>query len=88
MQAEKRNLDLNRAAFERAAARYILGESPGLELQGTQQQVRAATAALEESRSLLRSLRDGDLRRVRTQLQQKRTAAAQFREVYGYVWPF
>lgn len=88
MQSKKTKPNPNRAAFERAAARYILGESPGIELKGTSKQVQTASAVIKESRALLLSLRGDDLNRVRLQLERKRQAATRFFEVYGYAWPF
>ena len=79
----------HRIAFERAAAKYILGESEGLELRGNRRQVAAASRVLEESRGLLTALRtSADLAEVRSRIERKRKAAATFSDAFGYVWPF
>jgi len=78
-----------RRAFEREAARYILGEAKKIDLKGTDRQVSAVTAALRSSKQLYRTLSsDASLQECRAVLEEKRRAAQEFRDVFGYVWPF
>jgi len=89
MSSRNETINTHRIAFERAAAKYILGESEGLELRGSRRQVAAASRVLEESRGLLTALRtSADLAEVRARIERKRNAAARFADAFGYVWPF
>ena len=78
-----------RRAFEREAARYILGEAKKIDLKGTDRQVSAVTAALKSSKQLYRVLSSSaTLQECRAALEEKRRTAREFRDVFGYVWPF
>lgn len=78
-----------RRAFERDAAKYILGEVKSIDLKGTGRQVRAASDVLKKSRELYRVLQsNADLSECKQSLDAKRLAASQFRAVFGYTWPF
>jgi hypothetical protein len=78
-----------RRAFEREAARYILGEAKKIDLKGTDRQVSAVTAVLKSSKQLYRTLSSSaTLQECRAALEEKRHAAQEFRAVFGYTWPF
>jgi hypothetical protein len=74
--------------FNAAAASYILGESPSVEVMGTPEKISVVREVLQASRNLYEELQlpDTHLTRVITLLEKKRAAAREFYERVGTTW--
>ena len=74
--------------FNAAAAAYILGESPSVEVVGAPEKISVVREVLQASRNLYEELQlpDTHLTRVITLLEKKRAAAREFYERVGTTW--
>ena len=74
--------------FNAAAASYILGESPDVEVVGAPEKISVVREVLQASRNLYEELHlpDTHLTRVITLLEKKRAAAREFYERVGTTW--
>lgn len=72
----------------RASARYILGETTGVKIQGSKARIKATRAVLNASRNLYSELikEDADLDRVLGLMRVKREAAREFYQTTGLRW--
>ena len=74
--------------FNAAAASYILGESPSVEVVGAPEKISVVREVLQASRNLYEELQRPDTRltRVISLLEKKREAARAFHERVGSTW--
>ena len=72
----------------RASARYILGETTGVKIQGSKGRIRATRSVLNASRNLYIELikENADLSRVLDLMRIKKAAAREFHQVTGLRW--
>lgn len=72
----------------RACAKYILGESTGVKITGSQERISAFQDVLLSSRALFEALgRRAPLSEVNDLIQKKSSAAERFKRTVGIVWP-
>lgn len=78
-----------RKLFE-AIGRWILGESPGVGITGTDDEIRCLTEAMHASRCLHDDLVSGDasIDAVMESIERKHRAALEFCALMGFDWPF
>ena len=74
--------------FNAAAASYILGESPSVEVVGSPEKISVVREVLQASRNLYEELQCPDTRltRIISLLEKKRVAAREFHERVGATW--
>ncbi len=74
--------------FNAAAAAYIMGETPSVELVGSPDKIKIVREVLQASRNLYEELQQPKARlsRVITLLEKKKIAARDFREKVGTAW--
>lgn len=72
----------------RASARYILGETTGIKIQGSRARIKATRSVLNASRNLYIELikEDADLSRILSLMRVKKEAAKEFNQVTGFRW--
>jgi len=72
----------------RASARYILGETTGIKIQGSKARIKATRSVLNASRNLYVELikEDADLDLVLNLMRVKKEAAREFHQVTGLRW--
>jgi len=74
--------------FNAAAAAYIMGDSPSVEIVGSPDKISAVREVLHASRELYEELQcpDTKLTRVISLLERKRAAARVYSEKVGATW--
>lgn len=76
--------------FESFAAAYILGEKKSFKIKGNKKQINAVKEALNNSRKLLEILENdsADSAELNEVLESKNKSAQEFKNVFGFEWPF
>jgi hypothetical protein len=74
--------------FNAAAASYIMGDTPSVEVMGSPKKISVVREVLQASRNLYEELQSSttNLTRVITLLEKKRVAARAFHESVGVEW--
>ena len=74
--------------FNAAAASYIMGDTPSVEVVGAPEKISVVREVLQASRNLYEELQRPDTRltRVISLLEKKREAARAFHERVGSTW--
>ena len=72
----------------RASARYILGETTGVKIQGSKARIKATRSVLNASRNLYVELikENADLSQILGLMRVKKQAAREFHQVTGLRW--
>lgn len=75
--------------FLAECALYIRGDLETIKMNGSQDIVRAISAALIESKRLHDQLNEAsDMPKIIKQVQKKRRAAKKLQNITGFIWPF
>ena len=71
----------------KASAKFILGESSGVKIKGTQEKIETFQRVLHSSRDLYDALcEEASLDTIMGLIQEKKKAAAKFHQVTGILW--
>ncbi len=71
----------------KASARYILGESTGVQIKGSSEKIKTYQEVLAASKDLYDALcEERSLDEIMTLAETKKQAAANFRKITGIIW--
>ena len=71
----------------KASARYILGESTGVQIKGSSEKIKTYQEVLSASKDLYDALcEERSLDEIMTLAETKKQAAANFRKITGIIW--